>query len=462
MKDSYIVNNCSFKSTISTSSASFSKLEPKKSISNNLLLSSRLKTVTNNSIISSVKKCTTNTKEEGVTIFDIPNKIEATYKDNYNILHIDDLIRKKLRQEKYTELDKLKLKYRNLEDQTNYPQNYVTRETTINNMMEIKKEIEKIEKGEKLIEYEEKVNNLIISYKKFNGLIKTVAFEISDDKDDDDDEINDYDAKKFEERNNIIEKYLEIASNYISINIVKINNFKKESCNRCGLSLSKVLPNEDGFVRCPNQECQTENIITVHTRITKDGVYNNNNNAPESIDNFLKAFMYYQGLQNIKLNDHLFTKLDDHFRKMKRPIGDDIKKLPLNIRGMRGDTDHKMMWTALSSIGFSEYFKHSNYICSIYWGWVLPNIMHYRETIIYHYNVTQQIYNKIPVEERGRDSSLGVPYRLWKHLQLVGHECYMDEFRIVVSRESLNCHDKLWKRMTEEANLIDPSIYYIP
>ncbi len=460
MKESYIVDNCSFKSSISTSSANFYKVETKKSIQNNLLVSSKLRN-TNNNILNNIKKCSNNTKEQGVTIFNIPNKIEATYKDNYNILHIDDLIRKKLNQEKYTDLENLKIKYKNLEHLTNYPQNYVDRETTINNMTEIMKQITKIENGENLQAYEAKVKDLIFAYKKFSGLIKTVSFEISDNNDEIDDDDNNYDIEKFEERNNIIERYLEIASNYLSINIVKINNFKKEICYGCGKSLAKILPNDDGFVRCPDQNCQTENIVTVYTKITKEGIYNNSG-APESIDNFLKAFTYYQGLQNIKLNENLFTKLDEHFRKLKKPIGDQIKKLPLTSRGMRGETDHKMMWTALSSIGFSEYFKHSNYICNIYWGWVLPNVMHLREIIIYHYNITQQIYNKIPVEERERDSSLGVPYRLWKHLQLVGHECYMDEFRIVVSRESLNCHDKLWKRMTDEANKIDPSIYYIP
>ena len=352
------------------------------------------------------------------------------------------------------------MKYKNLELQTNYPQNYVDRETTLVNMLEIKKEIDKIEKGENLEAYDVKVRDLLLSYKKFSGLIKTVSFEISNN-DEEDDEDDNYDVKKFEERNNIIEKYLEIASTYININIVKINNFKKEVCHGCGMSLSKILPNDDGFVRCPDINCQTENIMTVHTKITNEGVYNNSS-TPESIDNFLKAFIYYQGLQNVKLNDNLFNKLDDHFRRIKKPLGNEIKKLPLTARGMRGETDHKMMWTALSAIGFSEYFKHSNYICNMYWGWVLPNVMHLRELIIYHYNITQQIYNKIPVEERERGSSLGVPYRLWKHLQLVGHVCYMDEFRIVVSRESLNCHDKLWKRMTEEANLIDSSIYYIP
>lgn len=458
MKDSHIISNCSFKSNISTSSSNFSKVEKSKSASNNLFLSTKLRN-NNNNIINNVKKCGNITKEEDVTIFDIPDKIEATYKDNYNILNIDDLITKKLRQEKYTDLDDLKIKYKNLEHQTSRPQNYVSRETAINKMIEIKKEIDKIERGENLLTYEAKVKNLITSYKKYSGLIKTVSFEISDNNEEIEDNSN-YDLEKFEERNNIIEKYLEIASTYININIVKINTSRKEVCCGCGISLSKILSNDDGFVRCPNQECQTENIMIANTKITKEGIYNNS--APESIDNFLKAFIYYQGLQNVKLHENLFIKLDDHFRKIKRPTGDQIKKLPLTDRGMRGDTDHKMMWTALSSIGFSEYFKHSNYICNIYWGWTLPNVMHLRELIIYHYNITQQIFNKIPVEERERDSSLGVPYRLWRHLQLVGHKCYIDEFKIVVNRESLNCHDKLWKRMTDEANLIDPSIYYIP
>jgi len=456
MKESSIVSNCSFKSISFTSTVSVSNSETNKLLSKDLFVSSRSRN-NNNNILSNVKKC--NNVKEGVKIFDIPDKIEATYKDNYNILTIDDIIRKKLRQEKHTHLDDLKIKYKNLEYQTNRPQNYVARETTINKMMEIKTQIDKIEKGESLIEYETKVKELIAAYKKYNGLIKTISFEISNN----DDEIDNssYDSEKFEERNNIIEKYLEIASLYININIVKINNCKKEVCCGCGMSLSKISPNDDGFIRCPNQECQTENIMTVHTKISKEGIYNNGS-APESIDNFLKAFMHYQGLQNVKLNDNLFDKLDDHFRKIKRPTGDQIKKLPLNSRGMRGDTDHKMMWTALSIVGFPEYFKHTNYICNIYWGWELPNVMHLKELIVYHYNITQQIYNKIPVEERERDSSLGVPYRLWRHLQLAGHECYIDEFKIVVNRESLNCHDKLWKRMTDEANLIDPSIYYIP
>jgi hypothetical protein len=409
-------------------------------------------------IINSVKKCSNSSGEDGVIIYDIPDKIEGTYKDNYNIVNVDDIIRKKLRQEKYKHLENLKAKYKNLEIMSLTPQNYVARETTINSMNAIQKEIDNIEIGEKLRIYDEKTRDLIKEYKKYNGLIKTVSF----DNNTEDDYI--YDEKTFEKFRNriiIIEKYLEIASLYINVSIIKINAPSKEICCGCGGSLAKIPPSDDGFVRCPEEDCQTENIVIVQNKIIKEGVYSTNN-ATESIDNFMKAFMYYQGLQNVKLPDNLFIKLDEYFRKIKRPTGEEIMKLPLTSRGRRGDTDHKMIWSALSAIGYPEHYKHSNYICHKYWGWELPNVMHLKDIITYHYNVTEKIYKDIPVSERQRDSSLGIPYRLWRHLQLAGHECYSHEFKIVTNTDSLNCHDRLWKRMTEEANLIDPSIYYIP
>lgn len=405
-----------------------------------------------------IKHITPTTHKEEI-IEDIPDKIEATYKDDYNIVYVDGIIRKKLQQEKYSYLEGLKSKYLRYEAMTKEAQNYVMREKTLNNMKKIKEEMNKIENGEKLREYDEQVKDIISSYKKYNGLIKTISFGL-----DDDDKTCDLDEqtnKKFKERIVLIEKYLAIAVNYININIIKINVTQKDVCSGCGISLSNLLTEDDDFIRCPDSNCQTENIIIVKNKIVKDIVHNTGSNA-ESIENFLRAFTYYQGLQNIKLPDDLFIKLDDYFKKLKRPSGNEIKKYPLNSRGRRFDTDHKMIWSALSIIGYSDLYKHSNYICSLYWGWKLPNVMHLKETIIYHYNITQKIYDDIPIEERQRDSSLGVPYRLWRHLQLAGHECYFDEFKIVINGESLNCHERLWKRMTEEGNKIDPSIYYIP
>jgi hypothetical protein len=197
------------------------------------------------------------------------------------------------------------------------------------------------------------------------------------------------------------------------------------------------------------------------TKLAKDGSRINPNNSvdDDSIDNFLKAFTRYQGLQSDCPNEKLYEELDEYFRRQNLPLGHEIRQLPLNERGRRGNTNHLMLWTALSAIERSAYYEDSNLIGHIYWGWTLPDVNQYRERIITHYNKTQKVFYEIPPEQRGRSSSLGTQYRLWRHLQLVGHDCRMDEFRIATNEDSLRTHDYLWRLMCEGAD--DPDIYYI-
>ena len=192
-----------------------------------------------------------------------------------------------------------------------------------------------------------------------------------------------------------------------------------------------------------------------------NGIWRGNNNTDdESIDNFLRAFIRYQGLQPDRPDDSLYDELDGYFARHDRPSGEEIKQLPLNSRGRRGDTDHKMLWNALSQIGRSEYYEDANLIGHLYWGWTVQNVMHLKERIIEKYNKTQKVFYQIPPEERGRNSSLGTQYRLWRHLQLEGHECYMEEFKIAENSESVRTHHRLWRLMCQGTN--DPDIQYIP
>jgi hypothetical protein len=256
----------------------------------------------------------------------------------------------------------------------------------------------------------------------------------------------------------LIDTYLDIASDYIQIDIIRINNRPADICTGCGISLSQVATSEEGTVRCPDPECQTEHSVIILTKLAKDGSRINTNASTddESIDNFLRAFIRFQGLQSDHPDESLYDELDEHFARHDRPSGDEIKQLPLNERGRRGDTNHKMLLDALSSIKRSEYYEDANLIGHIYWGWTLPEAMHFRERMIDKYNKTQKVFYQIPPEERGRNSSLGTQYRLWRHLQLEGYECYMDEFKIAENAESLRLHNNLWKTMCEQSN--DPEI----
>lgn len=396
-----------------------------------------------------------NDEKNKIILEELPEKITGTYNLDYNILYIDEIIRKKIQQEKYSHINNLKHNYKTLTESSKNPQTYVVREKTLESMNKIKKEIEDIESGEKLRKYESLTNKIITQYKAYSGKTKTISFSINTD--------NEYPLMDDDLRYRIslIDSFLDIAKDYIYIDIIRINNIPSDICTGCGTSLTKVAVSEEGTIRCPNEDCNTEHDMIILTKLAKDGsrINTNNNTDDESIDNFLRAFIRYQGLQSELSDNDLYQDLDNYFIKHDRPCGDDIKKLPLNNRGRRGDTNHKMLWTALSHIGRSEYYEDANLIGHKYWGWTLPDVMHLKEIIISHYNKTQKVFYQIPPEERCRNSSLGTQYRLWRHLQLVGHECYMDEFKIAENSESLRTHNKLWRLMCEGCN--DPDITYI-
>ena len=393
--------------------------------------------------------------QDDIILEDIPTKISGTYTQDYNIAYVDDIIRKKLRQEKFTTLQSLKNRYKMLESVSLQPQTYVMREKTLDTIAKLGAEITQIDTGEKFRIYESRVKDILIEYRKYNGKVKTIMFDI--EKEERYEELDD----DLRHRIFLIEKYLDIASEYIQIDIIRINNRPADICTGCGLSLAQVATSEEGTIRCPDPECQTEHPVIILTKLAKDGSRINTNSSTddESIDNFLRAFIRYQGLQPDQPDESLYDELDEFFARHDRPDGEEIKLLPLNIRGRRGDTNHKMLWDALSQIGRSEHYEDANLIGHIYWGWTLPEVMHLRERLIDKYNKTQKVFYQIPPEERGRNSSLGTQFRLWRQLQLEGHECYMDEFKIAENAESLRLHNRLWRMMCEGTN--DPDIVYI-
>lgn len=383
----------------------------------------------------------------------IPEKITGTYTEDYNITYIDEIIRKKIKQEKFKHTKDLRLQYEKLRNLSLQPQTHIMRQKTLTSMEKLNTEIEEITSGKKLQTYDTKVCTILQEYKKFSGKIKTLVFNIEEPS-----TFTELDTQA-KQRIHLITRYLDIASDYIQIDVIRIVNRPTDVCDGCGISLNRIVSSDEGSIRCP--ECFTEHSAVILTKLPKDSARINTSGSAddESIENFLRAFNRYQGFQSEQPDPSLYLKLDEYFIRHGRREGNYIKTLSLTSRGRRGDTDHQMLWTALSDIGESKHYEDANLIGHIYWGWTLPNVMHYKDVIIMHYTKTQKVFYQIPIEERCRSSSLGTQFRLWRHLQLVGHECYKDEFKIAGNSESIRTHNKLWKLMCEGCN--DPSIYYI-
>lgn len=388
-----------------------------------------------------------------IIIEDLPTKISGIYSEDYNIKYVDSVIRKKLQQDRYTRLKDLRNQYKYLEGINQAPQKFIDKTCTQTAMVKLQVEIESIESGENLNRYEELVHDILIEYSKYEGLVKTIVLD--NDKETRPQQLD----NRTRHRLFLIERYLEIAAHYIDIDIIRIGESVVDCCSNCQASLAKIAPSEEGTIRC--QQCLTEHDIVILAKLAKDSARISvcNTTDDESVENFLRAFDRYQGVRADYPPESLYEELDDYFFRNDRPIGSQIRQLPLNDRKRRGDTNHKMLWSALSAIDRSEYYENTNLIGHIYWGWELPDVMQFREAIINHYNKTQKVFYQIPAEVRGRNSSLGTQYRLWRHLQLVGYNCYPDEFKIAENPESLRTHNKLWKLMCEGTH--DSSIYYI-
>ena len=386
------------------------------------------------------------------------NMIRGSYSNDYDILSIHEIIKNKLKANTGPELNHIQTSIKTLKTLMEQPQTYIMRKKTLNSISKLEEQENYIQSGKRYQEYIDKTQKLIDEYKTYNR-IKTWVF--SSNMEEDDTKNNEIDTEGTK-RILCIEKFLSIASEYISLDIVRITENHTFLCTGCGTSLSDVSPSPDGTIVCPDDSCSTEHNYFSLTKSCKDTMklYNSSSLEDDSIENYLRDFVRYQGWQNDYIDPIIYQELDAYFQKNKDfPTREEILAMPLNTRGRRGDTNNLMLNTALSDIKRSEYIESCNLIGHMYWGWTLPNVMQYKSRLVDIYYKTQKVFYQIPIEERERISSLGTQYRLWRGLQLVGHECRMDDFKIAENPDSLCIHNKLWKRMCEGAD--DPGIYYI-
>jgi hypothetical protein len=383
----------------------------------------------------------------------LTDNIQGEFENDYNICFINDIIIKKLNNEKYNLIPKLEYNLKSLKKIYETPQTKIEKEKTHQNILKTEKEIYEIKNSIKINNYILDTKDLILKYKNLCDIVNTVFIDETEKE-------NMFQNNKNKNRIKIIEDYLEIASNYIQLNITRKVYFKKDSCLNCGFDLKNVYVDENGCKKCP--DCNEEYIGVIKNQnndISKTNYYSNYVEN-ESIENFLRVFMRYQGLQPDHPSKNLYEKLDNYFKLQGVKSSEEIKKMPLNKKGRKNGTNHKMLLNSLSAIKENDFYEDVNLIGHEYWGWELPNVLHLKEQIISHYNKTQKVYYQIPPEERERISSLGTQYRLWRHLQLLGHKCSMNEFKIAENQDSFRKHNKLWKIMCDRAG--DDSIYYIP
>ena len=246
-----------------------------------------------------------------------------------------------------------------------------------------------------------------------------------------------------------LEHFLDLCEKYIKIE--RIRNFSSSfTCKGCHQSLDNLKEDREGIIICP--VCNCINTYLVPNTYTRD-IEKNTFYFDEDINNFIKILDKFEGKSSFILDDNFLQELDNYFVSNSFPTGEEVMEKPLLPNGKKEGTSRKMLWCALETLGYSQYYDEISYIANKYWGWRLPNLTKYKDRIIDDYQKSQNVWNLIKTDYK-RSASLGTQFRLYVQLKAVGYPyCEREDFKIQENVESLRLHNEAWKRMCEICNI---------
>ncbi len=390
----------------------------------------------------------------------LPDKIEGTYKYDFNIMDIHDLIIKRFERQKNQDVKILEERLETENIKMKDRQNMVERKSSLRIVEKITETIDNIISGKDFHTYVNKIQPLIEEYNIIGSLSKIISFATNKKKNEEEEEAAPEDQNTQNQRHKVIFDFIEIARRYIQIDLIREMN-DSNICFHCNFKLDDINTDldETGVSVCPN--CMIERISVVRSRFYQDNTRTNNSgNNYEDRANFEKVVMRYQGKQPDKPPPELYIALHKHFTEKELPkidIHDDglyqyisveyIKNhIPMNTDGEKEGTSRSLMYKALKDTGNSNYYDHINLVLHEVWGWELPDINHLEDIIMDDYDKSQRIYEVLP---KDRKSSLNSQFRLFKHLRRLGYYCKSRDFRIPTTHDILEFHENIWAKMCE-------------
>ena len=370
-----------------------------------------------------------------------PDRIVGTYTDDYDIVGVHDLL---MRRFNYKREDRLRalVKQRNeLDSLSKTPQTILERRHTLQELTTTADTIRDIQEKKDILRYTEQAEPLLAEYKRLGSAVKVISLKkkatagrcVLD--------------ARGVERHQVVSKFLQLAGKYIQVDVVRDLQLE-DPCPGCGVNLDGLPSNEYGVIICPT--CQIEKYFPVQMLVPVDAINATSaRNGYDDRENFNKALLRYEGKEPAnRIPGDLVDRLDVYFKSYSLPVSLEIKAMPLTNKGTRGETSREMMYKALGDTGLSDLYENTNLICHIYWGWKLPDVSHLEGKIMDDYDRTQRVYNCLI---KKRSSSLNSQYRLFKHLQLRGHKCCIEDFKLVRTPDILSEHDEFWREMVEHA-----------
>lgn len=408
-----------------------------------------------------IKNENENKNEKYTNSHEEEDEINVVYEKDLNILRIHRKVVSKLKGNNPSKINDMKIKLNNETLKIKTEQTWKEKVESIKLINKLNEDIEILNSNILYDKYINESNTLLQQYKQIGPLEIKIQFgnDIKHDTK------HDIPKDKNEElRLSIINNYLNIASKYININVHHhIEKQKIHSCPGCDIILDTNIDiNEDGLMVCP--KCSVE--IPMYSKyIDIDSSLNKNKLSTsqyEERNNFIKRMEEFEGIIPNSYPSNLEQELDKYFISFSMEIGENIRALDYNIDNRtKGNTSKNILYKALKSIGLSELFKYSEWVCYMYWGWKKRDISQYKNKILEDYDLSQPIINKL---KNNRKSNMNRNYRLYRHLEKLKYsDLDIRDFRMIKTKDSVKYHDNVWiDNVVLNLGWNNPPINYTP
>jgi predicted Zn-ribbon and HTH transcriptional regulator len=353
--------------------------------------------------------------------------IRDTYVDNYDILQVHRKIIKKLESEKPTKVPKIKEEIRSLKELESFAKKPVDKFKYQDKIMKLEKQLEEIETGSKIAEYRKGTEKYLETYAKTHDSKELIGIQ---------------------SRLDAIEQYLDIAKKYAKIEVTRIMP-EYYLCDNCGYDLRDV-DMTDEIVICPGCESMIRKYVGSKEEASNDTPASGGSGSVIGDDsrNFRDTLKRFQGKEQVNIPAELYTKLDEYFETIDKPIGEYYKDMAPLADGTKQGTSKKIMSEALKKIKCSSYYENEASICREYWGWELPDLSAYEDTIIELYFEFQACYQSVKGYER--KSSLATQVILWLILHNLGIMCSRKDFRLVEIDKTVSYYRQVLEECTKK------------
>nr|QBK93756.1 MAG: late transcription factor 3-like protein [Pithovirus LCPAC406] len=342
--------------------------------------------------------------------------IHVKIKSDFNILHIHARIIKKL--SVHLDTKGISDQIAECEKQLIVPMSIVDKMFIRSRLNDLREEIVHIRENVSLQEYIFRTRKYVDAYKKMGALSISFCENTS---------VSEVEQPIASDRLDIILSYLEIAKNYHNIEI-SYEWGNKPRCSSCGST--DIDESSAGNIIC--YTCSAEDEVVLNLPMYRGGnnMSRGGKNDYDDRENFKKALKKFQGKQTPKFDkDTLFSNLDTYFAQRNLPLGEEIRTMPLDSRGRRGDTTKGKIQNALKKIKEPELYSEINLICSIYWGWEIPDISNLVEKMLADYDIFNSIY--VTIRDKNKSSALNTEMTLYCLLRHNNFECNRGDFKIV-------------------------------